>query len=127
MDHITQYIQLFAGAIIVFVMYLEHMMPKDKITLDTDWFYRKPFKYAVLYTSKGVDSIRLNIGSLLEKGVAKDKREYVKIYCCGDCIYYNWKKHKCNRGASEEGKPTDRFYRDCPLGLNEEEVKGEGR
>ena len=62
---------------------------------------------------------------VIEKGVAKDKREYVKIYCCGDCIYYNWKKHKCNRGASEEGKPTDRFYRDCPLGLNEEEVKGE--
>ena len=29
-DHITQYVQLFAGAIIVFVMYLEHMMQKAK-------------------------------------------------------------------------------------------------
>ena len=48
-------------------------------------------------------------------------REYVKIYCCGDCIYYNWKKHKCNRGAHEEGKTTEHFYRDCPIGLNTED------
>ena len=44
-------------------------------------------------------------------------REYVKIYCCGDCIHYNWKNHKCNLGATENGKPTDTFYRDCPIGL----------
>lgn len=50
-------------------------------------------------------------------------REYVKVYCCGDCIYYNWKKHKCNRGASEEGKPQDHFYRDCPLGIWTEEER----
>lgn len=48
-------------------------------------------------------------------------REYVKIYCCGDCIYYNYKKHCCNRGAHEYGKPYDRFYRDCPMGIHEEE------
>ena len=47
-------------------------------------------------------------------------RQYVKIYCCGDCIYYNWKNHKCNRGAHEEGKASDNFYQDCPLGLHEE-------
>ena len=37
-DHVTQYIQLFAAAAVVFVMYAEHMQPKEKITLDTDWF-----------------------------------------------------------------------------------------
>ena len=47
-------------------------------------------------------------------------REYVKIYCCGDCIKYNYKKHKCNLGAKDEGKPTDSFYRDCPMGINVE-------
>ena len=57
-----------------------------------------------------------------EKGTAKSIREYTKIYCCGDCINYDWKKHKCKRGASEEGKPTDNFFRDCPNGLFEEEV-----
>lgn len=51
-----------------------------------------------------------------EKG--KTMREYVKIYCCGDCIYYDMKKHRCRLGAHEEGKPTDRFYRDCPMGIH---------
>ena len=54
-------------------------------------------------------------------------RQYVKIYCCGDCVFYNWKKHCCNRGAHEEGKAQDNFSQDCPLGLHEEdEVDGEG-
>ncbi len=41
-DHVTQYVELFAAAAIAFVMYIEHMAPKDKLTLDFDWFYRKP-------------------------------------------------------------------------------------
>lgn len=49
-------------------------------------------------------------------------REYVKIYCCGDCVYYDWKKHKCKRGAHEEGQGYQHFYRDCPVGINVEEV-----
>lgn len=36
------------------------------------------------------------------------------ITCCGDCGYYNWKKHSCTR-AKEEGTGKDRFYVDCPL------------
>ena len=37
------------------------------------------------------------------------------ITCCGDCIHYNWKKHKCNLGCNDEGLATDHFYKDCPL------------
>lgn len=48
-------------------------------------------------------------------------REYVKIYCCGDCIHYNWRKHCCKLSAKVEGNPRDHFYRDCPLGINQEE------
>lgn len=36
------------------------------------------------------------------------------ITCCADCAYYNMKKHRCTR-ATDEGKPTDHFYADCPL------------
>lgn len=48
-------------------------------------------------------------------------REYVKVYCCGDCIYYNLKKHKCSLGARDEGEAQDHFYRDCPLGIHIEQ------
>ena len=52
-------------------------------------------------------------------------KEYVKIYSCGDCAYYNWEKHKCNLGATQEGKPEDHFYRDCPMGICEEKDSNE--
>ena len=49
-------------------------------------------------------------------------KEYVKVYRCGECLYYDYKKHKCVLGASEEGEPTDAFYRDCPQGIHREET-----
>lgn len=52
-------------------------------------------------------------------------REYVKIYCCGDCVYYSMKKHRCTRGAKKEPGPRNHFYRDCPLGIHEEEEQEE--
>lgn len=42
------------------------------------------------------------------------RKPYKRIYCCGDCIYYDWKKHACKRGAHEEGRATDNFFADCP-------------
>ncbi len=62
-DHVTQYLELFAGASIAFLMYLDHMKPKDKITLDTDWFYRKPLKSAVNGLSLIVDETRRKMGN----------------------------------------------------------------
>ena len=37
------------------------------------------------------------------------------IKLCGECGFYDWKKHKCGQGASEEKDATDPFYDDCPL------------
>lgn len=37
------------------------------------------------------------------------------ITCCGDCINYNWKRHKCNLGAHVVTDARDSFYDDCPL------------
>lgn len=36
------------------------------------------------------------------------------ISCCADCANYNMKHHKCVI-CTDEGKPTDKFYKDCPL------------
>ena len=38
----------------------------------------------------------------------------IECSCCGDCPYYNWKKHRCGKGATE-GAAADPFYSDCPL------------
>ena len=51
-------------------------------------------------------------------------REYRRIYCCGDCVYYSPKKHKCLFGATDEGKAQEHFYRDCPFPIYTE-VEGE--
>jgi len=48
-------------------------------------------------------------------------KQYIKIYLCGDCIHYNWKKNECNFGVHIEEKPSGNFYLDCPLDLHEED------
>ena len=37
------------------------------------------------------------------------------ITCCGDCFYYDWKKKRCKRGASQDDDPKSSFFADCPL------------
>ena len=68
-DHVTQYVQLFAAATVAFIMYLEHMKPKEKITLDTDWFYRKPLNIAVEGLSYAFDSARIESGKMLKGAI----------------------------------------------------------
>lgn len=50
--------------------------------------------------------------------MTEKEREYIRIYCCGDCIYY--KRHKCVLGASDEGTGRENFYRDCPFPIYKE-------
>ena len=47
-------------------------------------------------------------------------KEYVKVYCCADCAYYDMKKHRCRNGAKDEGTGREHFYRDCRLGIHNE-------
>ena len=35
------------------------------------------------------------------------------ITCCGDCVHYDWKKHKCKYGHNQKGTAQDHFYTDC--------------
>ena len=47
------------------------MMPKAKITLDTDWFYRVPLKYAVAFLSQLTDNVRCKTGNSIAVLVEK--------------------------------------------------------
>ncbi|MDD7215150.1 MAG: Na(+)/H(+) antiporter subunit D [Firmicutes bacterium] len=73
-DHVTQYIELFAAATLAFVMYIRHMAPHVAITLDFDWFYRKPLAAAVRWTSGAVSGLFETCGRLVSRLVAAGSR-----------------------------------------------------
>ena len=39
----------------------------------------------------------------------------IEIGCCGECPFYNWERHKCDKGATDCGGAGSRFHKDCPL------------
>lgn len=47
------------------------------------------------------------------------------ITLCGECGFYDWKKHRCKRGAAKETDPKASFYDDCPLPEAEPVRRGE--
>ncbi len=61
-DHFMAYIQLLGVSMIPFMMYLDHMKPHSQLSLDFDWFYRKPFASLVHSISSLVCSTRLALG-----------------------------------------------------------------
>ena len=64
-DHVTQYMQLFAAAGIAFLMYLDHMKPHDELSLDIDWLYRKPLPALMSGLSHGFNGLRMGVGGCL--------------------------------------------------------------
>ncbi len=55
--HILEYIGLFIGATIPFVLLIKKMAPHDYLSLDFDWFYRKPLADVVFGLSKGIHHV----------------------------------------------------------------------
>ena len=47
------------------------------------------------------------------------------ITCCGDCVYYDWKKHKCKNRYNKESNAQDHFYDDCNVFKDLEEHEKE--
>jgi multicomponent Na+:H+ antiporter subunit D len=52
-----EYIAIFAGGSVPFFLYLKKMKPHDEISLDFDWFYRKPLNSIILMISKFIYSV----------------------------------------------------------------------
>ncbi len=69
-DHVTQYIQLVSGASLAFIMYIKKMAPHEGLSLDTDWFYRKPLPWLVNKLSLGTEACFSSVYNVAVKGVA---------------------------------------------------------
>jgi len=55
-------IEMYGMAMIPFMMYLPKMEPHTAISLDTDWFYRKPFAYLVSLVSHALCALCAALG-----------------------------------------------------------------
>ncbi len=73
-DHVTQYMQLFAAAGIAFLMYLDHMKPHDELSLDIDWLYRKPLPALMNWLSVNFNNLRMAAGGGLGRLIALGNR-----------------------------------------------------
>ncbi|ASS38139.1 proton-conducting transporter transmembrane domain-containing protein [Mogibacterium pumilum] len=54
-DHVLEYVILFAGATLVFWIFRVKMLPHDELSLDFDWFFRKPMAKLVTTISIGLN------------------------------------------------------------------------
>lgn len=55
LSHIAEYIILFAGATLVFWIFRVKMLPHDELSLDFDWFFRRPLAKFVNCVSVGLN------------------------------------------------------------------------
>ena len=77
MGHVLEYIAIFIGGSIPFFLYLKKMKPHDEITIDFDWFYRRPFnrlmqkishiiegifRWCGIHSARGAEYLRLHFG-----------------------------------------------------------------
>lgn len=58
LHHILEYVQLVGAALIAFLLFLKIMEPYSMLTLDTDWFVRKPMKRILFGLSKAVCALQ---------------------------------------------------------------------
>lgn len=49
--HIVSYVEILVVTMIPFMMFLKRMEPHTALSLDTDWFYRKPFAFIIFRIS----------------------------------------------------------------------------
>ncbi len=76
-DHVVQYVQLLVVAIVPFMMYIKHMEPHSKISLDIDWLYRRSIPAIVGAISCVTVAIQVSLGKFF-KGVYDGTREGMK-------------------------------------------------
>lgn len=96
-DHIVQYVQLLGVAIIPFLMYLDKMEPHSQISLDLDWFYRKPFAWLVRTVSSLCVTIQLGLGNFF-----RDIYDGSRVAMANPLKYIGQKKMKMEGVESDD-------------------------
>lgn len=54
LPHILEYVAIFIGGSVPFIIFIKKMKPHDEISIDFDWFYRRPLAKIVDLISRGV-------------------------------------------------------------------------
>ena len=66
-SHVLEYAQLLPAAFLAFLMYLPNMEPHTALTIDLDWFYRKPFAICYAALSKALFAFQNFCGGIGRK------------------------------------------------------------
>jgi multicomponent Na+:H+ antiporter subunit D len=64
--HVLATLGLLAFTALGFFALLAHLHPEPKISIDTDWFYRRPLSTAMAYAFAGLSAIEASIGRAYE-------------------------------------------------------------
>lgn len=101
-SHIAEYIILFAGATLVFWIFRVKMLPHDELSLDFDWFFRKPL-------AKFVNCVSLGLNRFTAWA---DRRSLNFVHFFGDRLGnpYKWTENSRNsaiRAISFENEDRD--------------------
>ena len=70
-DHVVWTLQILLFTGLVFFLLLKRLKPKDVITLDTDWFYRKGAGVFVRFSKNQVEVADNHVGEFYLKGITK--------------------------------------------------------
>jgi len=101
-SHIAEYIILFVGATLVFWIFRVKMLPHDELSLDFDWFFRKPL-------AKFVNCVSLGLNRFTAWA---DRRSLNFVHFFGDRLGnpYKWTENSRNsaiRNISFENEDRD--------------------
>lgn len=108
--HILEYMQLVPAALLAFMMYLKKMEPHSMLTLDCDWFARKPFMKVIngLITLFNHEQNKMEyLGRAFQIGV--------KDFAANPIRYFSGKHKKTDGKKSHPFRYNEDIYR-MPIG-----------
>ena len=104
LGHILEYLQLLPAALLPFLMYLNKMEPHTALTLDLDWFARKPFKAGVYGLSALLCRMQEFFG-----GIGRKIYRAAQVFCANPMLAL----HRKPRNAVDRQKAASDYNADA--------------